>query len=77
MIVELVANIGIIILNIYVIFKINPSSLNKEKFTKKQIIYYIFFETLAGFWLMTNATTIGNTRFDLRLVLFSLGFKGT
>ena len=75
MIVELVANIGIIILNIYVIFKINPSSLNKEKFTKKQIIYYIFFETLAGFWLMTNATTIGNTRFDLRLVLFSLGFK--
>ena len=24
---------------------------------------------------MTNATTIGNTRFDLRLVLFSLGFK--
>jgi len=28
MIVELVANIGIIILNIYVIFKINPSSLN-------------------------------------------------
>ncbi len=28
MIVGLVANIGIIILNIYVIFKINPSSLN-------------------------------------------------
>ena len=28
MIVELVANIGIIILNIYVIFKVNPSSLN-------------------------------------------------
>ena len=42
MIVELVANIGIIILNIYVIFKINPSSLNKEKFTKKQISIIFF-----------------------------------
>ena len=49
MIVELVANIGIIILNIYVIFKINPSSLNKEKFTKKQIIYYIFLKRWPAF----------------------------
>ncbi len=24
---------------------------------------------------MTNAANIGNTRFDLRLVLFSLGYK--
>lgn len=49
MIVELVANIGIIILNIYVIFKINPSSLNKEKFTKKQINYYIFLKRWRAF----------------------------
>lgn len=75
MLVGLVANIGIIVLNIYVMFKINPSSLKKDEFTRKQIIYYIFFETLVGVWLMVNATVIGNTRFDLRLVLFSLGFK--
>ena len=49
MIVELVANIGIIILNIYGIFKINPSSLNKEKFTKKQISYYIFLKRWRAF----------------------------
>ncbi len=49
MIVGLVANIGIIILNIYVIFKINPSSLNKEKFTKKQISYYIFLKRWRAF----------------------------
>lgn len=75
MFVGLVANIGIIVLNIYMIYKINPSSLKKDEFTKRQIIYYIFFETVVGIWLMVNATMIGNTRFDLRLVLFSLGFK--
>ena len=37
MIVELVANIGIIILNIYVIFKINPYTVNPIHSTKNKI----------------------------------------
>jgi len=75
MIVSLLANIGIILLNIYILWKLNVDYFNVERQTRKQTVIYIALETLVGVLLLNFSVVILDVHFDFRLVLFALMMK--
>lgn len=72
MMVSILANIGIIMLNIYIIWKIAGDEYKLKKLSWKESIRYIVLETIAGMSLMFFSVTIMDVRFDLRFILISL-----
>lgn len=75
MTVSLLANIGIILINIYVVGKIAGAELNPQKFSQKQRIQFIVLESIVGVSLMMFSATFMDVRFDFRFLLFSLCMK--
>ena len=69
------ANIGIILINIYVIWKIAGAELDPRKFDQKKRIQFIILESIVGVSLMMFSATFMDVRFDFRSLLFSLCMK--
>ncbi|XJS10314.1 diguanylate cyclase [Aerococcaceae bacterium WGS1372] len=75
MLVNLLANIGIILINIYLVLKFSKTELDAHQFTQKQRVQYITLESIVGAALMYFSVTILDVRFDFRFILFSLSMK--
>ncbi|WP_461197851.1 GGDEF domain-containing protein [Enterococcus sp. N249-2] len=75
MVVNTLANLGAIILNIYILFKISGGFAHQEQLTRKQICAAILCETIVGMLLMNFSYVAYNTRFDLRFLLFAFSMK--
>lgn len=75
MVISLLANIGIILLNIYLLWKIDLDYFDINKLSYKKILMYIGLQTLVGILLMEFAVVILDIHFDFRLVLFALTMK--
>lgn len=69
------ANNGIILINIYVIWKIAGAELDPRKFDQKKRIQFIILESIVGVSLMMFSATFMDVRFDFRSLLFSLCMK--
>lgn len=75
MFVNLLANIGIILINIYIVWKIAGIELDSRQFTCKQQIQYTVLESIVGSCLMLFSVTFVDVRFDFRFILVSLSMK--
>lgn len=72
---SLLANIGIILLNVYLIWKMGGGFFEPKRFTLKQVIQFIILESIVGISLIIFSLTILETRFDFRAIMFALSMK--
>ncbi|MHC5248332.1 GGDEF domain-containing protein [Enterococcus sp. LJL90] len=75
MLLNIFANIGIIILNIYLIFRLNSEFEARGYSSLKKIVFFILLETLVGVLLMQFSNVLINVRVDFRFLLFALALK--
>lgn len=75
MFVSLLANIGIILINMYIIWKIKASSAFSKMKPVWQVVAFILIETVVGFLLLNFSFVILDTHLDFRAALFALGMK--
>lgn len=75
MIVHTIANLAIIILDIYLLFKLSKGFLRKEDFSKQQIILYTLLQSIVGILLMFFSNVVMETRIDFRFLLYSISMK--
>src|SRR5699024_12743972 len=75
MLMSLLANIGVILLNIYVLWKISVSPLMQTISLKKRESLYIFIQSLTGIVLLNFFFVVLETDFNLLAVLYALKLK--
>lgn len=75
MVKSLLANIGIILLNVYFVWKLGIGLSEPKRFTFKQVIQFITLESLMGISLIVNSFPVLETRFDFRSILFAFSMK--
>lgn len=75
MFVQLIANLGMIVMDIYLLFKLSNGFLETEKFSKRQTLTLIVLQTLVGVSLLGLSAVYVNTRVDFRFLLNSISMK--
>ena len=75
MVMSLLANIGVILLNIYVLWKISVSPLMQTISLKKRELLYIVIQSLTGLFLLNFSFVMLETHFNFRAVLYALTMK--
>src|SRR5699024_12504606 len=75
MLMSLLANIGVVLLNIYVLWKISVSPLMQTISLKKRESLYIFIQSLTGIVLLNFSFVMLETHFNFRAVLYALIMK--
>ena len=75
MVMSLLANIGVVLLNIYVLWKISVSPLMQTISLKKRESLYIFIQSLTGIVLLNFSFIMLETHFNFRAVLYALTMK--
>src|SRR5699024_12565281 len=72
---SLLANIGVVLLNIYVLWKISVSPLMQTISLKKRESLYIFIQSLTGIVFLNFFFIMLKTHFNLQAVLYTLTMK--
>mgnify|MGYP005799169391 CR=1 FL=1 len=72
---SLIANIGIILLNLYILMKLKLEYVNTYIFTKGQYLKFIVLEVTVGVFLINLPIAIRGYTFDLRIVLYAIIMK--
>ena len=75
LVVNTLANLGAIIINIYLLFKISDGFVGQGTFKAKQIAAAIACETVVGMLMMNFSYVVYETRFDLRFLLYAFSMK--
>ena len=75
LVVNTLANLGAIIINIYLLFKVSDGFVGQGTFKAKQIAAAIVCETVVGMLLMNFSYVVYETRFDLRFLLYAFSMK--
>lgn len=75
MMIHVIANLGIIILNIYLLFKISKGSIKKEDLSNRHIFLYTTLQTIVGILLMIFSEVVLDTRIDFRFLLYAISMK--
>lgn len=75
LVVNTLANLGAIIINIYLLFKVSDGFVGQGTFKAKQIAAAIVCETVVGMLLMNFSYVLYETRFDLRFLLYAFSMK--
>lgn len=75
MLMSLLANIGVVLLNIYVLWKISESHLMQTISFKKRESLYILIQSLTGLVLLNFSFIMLETHFNFRAVLYALTMK--
>lgn len=75
MLVSILANIGIIFLNIYILWKINQKKFTRNAYNKKQTAALILLQVVTATCLMNFSIDIMGLHFDFREVLFVISMK--
>lgn len=70
-----IANIGIILLNCYVLFKSDIEVADKNKFSLKELFTYISIQVITGILLINYSTIIDGVRIDLCFVFYAISMK--
>lgn len=75
MIISLLSNIAIMLINLYLIWKLSGGISKVRFFNNKQIIQFIILETVTGFFMMNSAITISGIQVDFRPILYAFAMK--
>lgn len=72
MVLNILANAGILLIAIYSYFKLNNSTTQYRNYTLRQRLFYIVCVSVVGMALMYQSVVIAGVRFDFRLLLFAV-----
>ena len=72
MVLNILANVGILLIAIYSYFKLNNSTTQYRNYTLRQRLFYIACVSVVGMALMYQSVVIAGVRFDFRVLLFAV-----
>lgn len=75
MIVRILANLAIILVDFYVLIKLNGGLLPHKKQDNKVWLSYILVQTIVGIFMLATAPMIMGVRFDFRIILYIVMIK--
>lgn len=75
MIVRILANMAIILVDFYVLIKLNGVLLPHKKQDTKVWLSYVFVQTIVGMFMLATAPMILGVRFDFRIILYIVMIK--
>lgn len=75
MIVRILANLAIILVDFYVLIKLNGGFLPQKKLGYKDCWSLILIQTIVGLFMLITAPMISGVRFDFRIILYVMMIK--
>lgn len=75
MIVGLLSNIAIMLINLYLVWRISGGIYKSRFYNYRQIIQFIILQTFIGFFLISNPIVLYDMRFDFRAILYAFTTK--
>lgn len=75
MLVSVLANVGILLLNVYLVLKISGGLLKPNQLTNKQTMIFVLLESIMGVSLIFASFKINDVYFDYRIIIYVLSLK--